>query len=195
MAPINTYTMKEEIQKAIKTLRDGGLILFPTDTYWSIGGDATNEQVVSKMLALTQLDSAANLEVLIDQAGKLQSYLEEVPEMAWDLIELSEKPLTIIYSQVKNLATNLLSDDKSVGIRVTREVFSRNLCTQFRNPIVHTVANINGKALPNNFYEISENIKRSVDYVVNYRQDEKTAPTPSSIIKLGNGNTIKIIKE
>lgn len=187
--------MKEQIHNAVKILRDGGLILFPTDSSWAVGADATNELATEKLKVLLGINSPECLEVLIDQAGKLQSYLEEVPDMAWDLIELSEKPLTIIYSQVKNLASNLLSDRKSIGIRVTRDVFSRNLCTQFRNPIVIASANKQGMEVPRNFQTVADSLKQSVDYVVDYRQEEKVIFTPCSVIELGSGNTIKIVKE
>jgi len=115
--------------------------------------------------------------------------------MAWDLIELSEKPLTIIYPEAKNLALNLLAEDKSIGIRVTSEIFSKSLCERFRKPIVSTSANISGEQTPQNFSEISNEIKSAVDYIVSFRQEETILPKPSSIIKLGNGNLIQIIRK
>jgi L-threonylcarbamoyladenylate synthase len=187
--------MQEEIKKAVKVLRDGGVILYPTDTIWGIGCDATNAEAVKRIFEIKQREDAKAMLVLIDQPGKLQSYVEEVPDMAWELIELSEKPLTIIYPNAKNLAPNLLAEDKSIGIRVTSEPFSRNLCTQFRNPIVSTSANVSGQPSPSNFSQISDEIKSAVDYIVNFRQDEQSVPKPSSIIKLGLGNLIQIIRE
>ena len=133
--------------------------------------------------------------VLIDNAAKIQGYMEEVPDMAWDLIEFTEKPLTIIYPDAKNLAPNLVGDDKTIGIRVTKEAFSKRLCEQFRKPIVSTSANISGASTPANFQQISDEIKFAVDYVVNFRQDETSVPKPSSIIKLGRGNLFQMIRE
>jgi L-threonylcarbamoyladenylate synthase len=121
--------------------------------------------------------------------------MEEVPEMAWDLIDFTEKPLTIIYPDAKNLASNLVGDDKTIGIRVTKEAFSKRLCEQFRKPIVSTSANISGTSTPANFRQISDEIKLAVDYVVNFRQEETSEPKPSSIIKLGKGNLFQMIRE
>jgi len=115
--------------------------------------------------------------------------------MAWDLIELSEKPLTIIYPQAKNLAKSLIAEDKTIGIRVTKETFSRNLCAQFRKPIVSTSANVSGNATPSNFSQITDEIKSAVDYVVYYRQDDESKPKPSSIIKLGKGGLFQLVRE
>ncbi|MDD3321773.1 MAG: L-threonylcarbamoyladenylate synthase [Paludibacter sp.] len=187
--------MIEEIKKTIEVLRAGGIILYPTDTVWGIGCDATNEQAVQKIFNLKNRKDKKAMLILIDNAAKLQSYLDEVPDMAWDLIEFAEKPLTIIYPDAKNLASNLLGKDKSIGIRVTKEDFSKRLCEQFRKPIVSTSANFSGEQTPLNFSEISEDIKSKVDYVVNFRQNELSKPKPSSIIKLGKGNLFQMIRE
>jgi L-threonylcarbamoyladenylate synthase len=140
-----------------------------------------------------RVDSKALL-VLVDSAAKLQGYVDEVPDVAWDLIELSEKPLTIIYSGAKNLAKNLVAEDGTVGIRITNEVFSKRLCEAFRKPIVSTSANISGNPSASCFQEISEEIVAAVDYVVGYRQDDVTPAVPSSIIKLGVNGEVKIIR-
>jgi L-threonylcarbamoyladenylate synthase len=187
--------MKEEIKKAVDVLRAGGVILYPTDTVWGLGCDATNEDAVKRIFEIKKRAVAKAMLVLIDSAGKLESYVEEVPDMAWELIELAEKPLTIIYPGAKNFAGNLVAEDKSIGIRVTSEAFSRNLCTQFRKPIVSTSANVSGEPTPSNFKQISDEIKKSVDYVVNFRQDDNSQPKISSIIKLGKGNVIQIVRE
>jgi len=187
--------MKEEIKKTVEVLRAGGVILYPTDTVWGLGCDATNEKAVKRIFEIKRRDDTKAMLVLIDNPAKLQSYVEEVPDIAWDLIELTEKPLTIIYPKAKNLAPNLIANDKSIGIRVTNEAFSKSLCAQFRNPIVSTSANISGSAAPSNFSQITDDIKSAVDYVVNYRQDDLTNPTPSSIIKLGKGNLFQLIRE
>ena len=133
--------------------------------------------------------------VLVDSSVKVDFYVRDVPEVAWDLIDLADKPLTIIYSGARNLAANLLAEDGSVGIRVTNEDFSKRLCQQFRKAIVSTSANISGQPSPKNFSEISEEVKSAVDYIVGYRQEEISNPKPSSIIKLDKGGVIKIIRE
>jgi len=187
--------MKEEIKKAIEVLRAGGVILYPTDTVWGLGCDATNENAVKRVFEIKRRSDVKSMLVLIDNPAKLQSYVDEVPDVAWDLIEFSEKPLTIIYPTAKNLAPNLIGKDKTIGIRITKEAFSKQLCAQFRNPIVSTSANISGNVTPSNFNQISDDIKSAVDYVVNFRQEELTNPTPSSIIKLGKGNVFQLIRE
>ena len=187
--------MQEEIKKAVEVLRSGGIILYPTDTVWGLGCDATNEAAVCKVFEIKNREDVKAMLVLVDNAAKIQTYVDEVPDMAWDLIEFAEKPLTIIYPEAKNLASNLVGEDKSIGIRVTRETFSKRLCEQFRKPIVSTSANISGERTPSNFSEISDEIKSKVDYVVNFRQDESVKPKPSSIIKLGKGNLFEMIRE
>ncbi|MGC3979300.1 MAG: L-threonylcarbamoyladenylate synthase [Paludibacteraceae bacterium] len=187
--------MNEEINKAIEVLRSGGVVLYPTDTIWGIGCDATNEEAVEKVYKIKQRAEAKSMLVLIDSPAKLNAYVEQIPEMAWDLIEFTTKPLTIIYPEAKNLAKNLINEDKSIGIRVTSESFSKKLCERFRKPIVSTSANISGCVAPAFFDEVSEEIKSAVDYIVNFRQDDKNPSKPSSILKLDVGNVIKIIRE
>lgn len=187
--------MKEDIKKAVEVLKNGGIILYPTDTIWGIGCDATNEEAVKKVYDLKKRVDSKSMLVLIENPNRLKSYVDEVPEIALDLVEASEKPMTIIYSNAKNLAKNLIAEDHSVGIRITEEEFSAELAFRFRKPIVSTSANISGEPSPSNFAEISENIKEAVDYIVEYRQDEKAKITPSSIIKLGVSGQIQIIRE
>lgn len=189
------YIMQEEIKKAIEVLRSGGVILYPTDTVWGLGCDATNENAVKRIFEIKKRADKKAMLVLVDTAAKIQGYMEEVPDLAWDLIEFTEKPLTIIYPEVKNLASNLVGDDKTIGIRVTKEAFSKRLCEQFRKPIVSTSANVSGASTPSNFKQITEEIKLTVDYVVNFRQEETSEPKPSSIIKLGKGNLFQMIRE
>ena len=186
--------MNEEIKKACQVMLEGGVILYPTDTIWGIGCDATNEEAVRRVYEIKQrADSKATL-VLVDSAVKVDFYVQDVPEVAWDLIELADKPLTIIYSGARNLAPNLLAEDGSVGIRVTNEAFSKRLCQQFRKAIVSTSANVSGQPSPQNFSEISPEIKEAVDYIVNYRREETDKAKPSSIIKLDKGGVIQIIR-
>ena len=176
-------------------MREGGVILYPTDTIWGIGCDATNEDAVRRVYEIKQRQDSKAMLVLVDSSVRVDFYVRDVPEVAWDLIDLADKPLTIIYSGARNLAANLLAEDGSVGIRVTNEDFSKRLCQQFRKAIVSTSANISGQPSPKNFSEISEEVKSAVDYIVGYRQEEMSNPKPSSIIKLDKGGVIKIIRE
>ena len=190
-----TKAMMDEIKKACEVMRQGGLILYPTDTVWGIGCDATNEEAVRKVYALKQREDSKAMLVLVDNAVKVDFYVKEVPPVAWDLLEVATNPLTIIYSNARNLAPNLLAEDGSVGIRVTEEEFSKQLCFHFRRAIVSTSANISGEPSPRNFAEISEKVKKAVDYIVNYRQNDKQKHKPSSIIKLGPTGEIQIIRQ
>jgi L-threonylcarbamoyladenylate synthase len=186
--------MIEELKKAQEVLYKGGIILYPTDTIWGIGCDATNEDAVKRVYELKKrVDSKAML-ILVDNPAKLQFYVREVPEVAWDLVDLAEKPLTIIYPGARNLAPNLIAEDGSIGIRLTKEAFSRGLCERFRKAIVSTSANVSGEPSPRFFSEISPEILNGVDYVVNFRQNEKSPVAPSSIIKLGLSGQIQIIR-
>ena len=187
--------MQQEIKKTLDILYAGGIILYPTDTIWGIGCDASNEKAVQKIYEIKKRADSKSMLILIDDATRIPSYVEEMPELAWDLIELSEKPLTIIYSGAKNLAKNLIAEDDSVGIRVSRDEFTQELIRRFKKPIVSTSANISGQPAPAFFDEISEEIKSSVDYVVNHRQDDFTKSTPSGIIKLGVNGEVKVIRE
>ncbi|MEN9919970.1 MAG: hypothetical protein RL662_2406 [Bacteroidota bacterium] len=187
--------MKEDIQKAMEVMLAGGIILYPTDTIWGIGCDATNEQAVQKVYELKQRSDSKALIVLIDNPIKLDYYLFETPSLAWDLIEVSDKPLTIVYDDARHVAPNLIAQDGSLAIRVTHEKFSQELCRRFRKAIVSTSANITGHSAPQLFSEIADEIKNGVDYIVNYRQEDMTKAKASSIIKLGKGSEIKIIRE
>lgn len=187
--------MYEDIKKAVEVLKNGGIILYPTDTIWGIGCDATNEEAVKKIYEIKQRDDSKSMLVLLDNPVKLQSFVEEVPDIAWDLIELTDKPLTIIYDGAQNLAPNLIADDGSIGIRITEEEFSLKLCQQFRKPIVSTSANISGTPSPAVFKEISDEIKESVDYIVKYRQNDNQKSKPSSIMKISKSGTIQIIRK
>ena len=186
--------MTEDIKKACEVMAAGGIILYPTDTIWGIGCDATNEEAVRRVYELKKRADNKAMLVLLDSDAKLDRYVSEVPSVAWDLIEVADKPLTIIYSGAKNLAPNLLGEDGSVGIRITNEDFSRRLCERFRKPLVSTSANVSGEPSPANFSEISDEIKAGVDYIVNYRQDDLSKAQPSNIIKLGAGGLVKVIR-
>ncbi|MDD2961757.1 MAG: L-threonylcarbamoyladenylate synthase [Muribaculaceae bacterium] len=187
--------MEEDIDKAVETLRNGGVILYPTDTIWGLGCDATNEEAVKRIYSIKQRADNKAMLVLVDSLDKIDRYVKEVPEIAYSLIELSEKPITIIYDNAYYLAKNLMGEDNSVGIRVTEEQFSKELCRKFKKPIVSTSANISGQPSAPLFEQISEDIKNSVDYIVKYRQDDKAIHQPSSIIKLSLSGEIKILRK
>lgn len=187
--------MEEDIKKAFEVLVSGGLILYPTDTIWGIGCDATNEEAVHRVYELKRRVDSKALITLLDNPVKLDYYIDEVPSLAWDLIELSEKPLTIIYDGARNVAPNLMAEDGSLAIRITKEKFSQELCKRFRKALVSTSANISGEPAPANFDDISEEIKQGVDYIVKYRQEDTSKSKASSIIKLGKTGEVKIIRE
>lgn len=187
---------KQDLQQALKVLREGGVILYPTDTVWGIGCDATNADAVARVYEIKKrVDSKAML-VLLDGAGKLQGYVDKVPETAWLLLEASEgqRPMTIIYPKAKNLAPNLLAEDGSVGIRITSEPFTKALCEQLRHPIVSTSANISGEPTAKTFKEISQELLETVDYVCQFRRNDTTTYKPSSIIKIDEKERITIIR-
>ena len=186
--------INDDIRKACEVMEKGGVILYPTDTIWGIGCDATNEEAVKRIFEIKHRADSKAMLILIDTAAKLNYYVKDVSDVAWDLIDLADKPMTIIYDGARNLAPNLLAEDGSVGIRVTNESFSKQLCQRFRKAIVSTSANISGNPSPANFSEISEEIKQAVDYIVENRRDEKTEAKPSSIIKLSAKGEIKIIR-
>ncbi len=185
----------DDIVNAVDVLRKGGVILYPTDTIWGIGCDATDVAAVERIYRIKQREDSKSMLVLLENPNRITSYVSEMPEIAWDLIELSEKPLTIIYDRARNLAPNLLADDGSIGIRITREAFSSRLVERFRKPLVSTSANISGQAAPGAFQDISEEIKMQVDYIVKYRQDDSSKAKPSSIIKLAANGVVTIIRE
>mgnify|MGYP003681949443 CR=1 FL=1 len=175
--------------------KDGGIILYPTDTIWGIGCDATNAEAVQRIYTIKRREDSKSMLILMENPALLDRYVEDVPDVAWDLVEISSTPLTVIYPGAKNMAQNLIADDGSIGIRFTKEEFTRNLLQRFRRPLVSTSANISGKKSPLFFDEISEDIKEQVDYIVQYRQDDLTPSRPSSVIKLGSGGRIDIIRK
>ncbi len=187
--------MQEDIKNALEVLFSGGIILYPTDTIWGIGCDANNSEAVKRIYELKKREDSKSMLVLINDANRIPSYLEEMPDIAWDLIDVSEKPLTIIYPGAKNLAANLIAENKTIGIRVTNDAFCKTLIQRFKRPIVSTSANISGKPSPVNFSEIADEIKKQVDYIVQHRQSENEKAKPSGIIQLGTGGQIKVIRE
>ncbi len=187
-------SMSQEIKKAREVLIRGGVILYPTDTIWGLGCDATNPEAVRRVYEIKRRAESKAMLVLVDSIQKVAAYVQELPDLAWDLTELADKPMTIIYDGARNLAPNLIAEDGSIGIRITREAFSQGLCQAFHKAIVSTSANIAGEPSPACFAEISKEIREAVDYIVDYRRDEKTKAAPSSIVKLGTGGEIRIIR-
>ncbi len=185
---------RDDIRQAVEVMNQGGIILYPTDTIWGIGCDATNPEAVKRVFSIKHRNDAKALITLIDSEAKLEAYVTQVPEVAWQLIEVAERPLTIIYDGARNLAPNLLAEDGSAGIRITREEFSRNLCMRMRRPIVSTSANISGEPSPKNFSDISPQLLQAVDYVCTSRRDEDKNPPASNIIKLGPTGEVKVIR-
>lgn len=186
-----------DLHEAVRVLRAGGVILYPTDTVWGIGCDATNAAAVQRIFDIKHRADSKSMLVLLDGAGKLQGYVERVPDTAWTLLEASEggKPMTIIYPHAKNLAHNLLAEDGSIGIRITQEPFSKALCEQLRHPIVSTSANISGEPAARIFREIAREIVEAVDYVCMFRREDETPHKPSSIIKIDEAERITIIRK
>lgn len=187
-------TIDEDIKLACETLRKGGVILYPTDTVWGIGCDATQSSAVKRVFEIKRRADNKALIVMLGNEHQLEQYVNDVPEIAYDLIDAAVKPLTIVYDRGCNLAPELLGEDGSVGIRITKEKFSNRLCQVFRKPIVSTSANISGEPTPIFFKEISEDIKNSVDYIVETRRNDNNPNSPSSVIKLEVGGIIKIIR-
>lgn len=185
----------EDIKTAVQTLRKGGLILYPTDTIWGIGCDASNEDAVRRIFQLKQREDSKAMICLVDNANRIQRYLRQVPDVAWDLVEFAEKPLTLILDGAVNLAPSLIAEDGSVGIRVTRENISHELCYRYERAIVSTSANISGAPSPSCFAEISDEIKNGVDYIMLSRQNDLSKGKPSQIIKLGLDGQIQIIRK
>ena len=183
-----------DLREAVRVMQQGGIILYPTDTVWGIGCDAQNEDAVRRIYTLKRRQDSKAMLVLLDSPAKLQGYVADIPDMAWELLELSEEPLTIIYDKAKNLAPNLIAADGSVGIRITREPFSKALCERLRRPVVSTSANISGESAAHCFSQIGSEILGGVDYVVRYRQTDTSEPSPSHIVKLSSGNVIKVIR-
>ena len=195
---------KEDLQEALRVLRSGGVIVYPTDTVWGIGCDATNAEAVKRIYALKQREDSKSMLVLLDSPAKLNYYIADIPDAAWALLEASDtsdlsdssdqKPLTIIYPNARNMAKNLIAEDGSIGIRITNEPFSKALCAQLKHPIVSTSANISGQPTPRFYREINEVILDFADYCCLFRREDDTPSEPSSIIKINADGTFKIIR-
>lgn len=187
-------SFEQDIESCIETLAQGGVILYPTDTIWGLGCDATNASAVRRVYSLKHRDDNKALIVLLDSEENLSHYVVDIPEMAHDLMTVAVKPLTLIFEGAYNLCPDLLGENDSIGIRVPREEFCHQLCKRYGKPIVSTSANLSGSASPRTFSEIEPSLVNSVDYVVRYRQTDVTPHQASNIIMLRSDGTFKIIR-
>jgi len=185
---------KEDLPGALKTLREGGVILYPTDTIWGLGCDATNKEAVEKIFGIKKRKESKSLIILVNGEMMLERYVRNIPEIVYKIIRVADKPMTIIYPEGKNLAPGICSDDGSVGIRICTDDFCNELITRFRKPIVSTSANVSGTYSPSVFSEIEKTIIDSVSYVVKYRQGDRKKNSPSPIIKIAADGVIKIVR-
>ncbi|MFO7911645.1 MAG: L-threonylcarbamoyladenylate synthase [Desulfotignum sp.] len=185
---------RDIIRKTVDILRKGGVILYPTDTVWGLGCDATNTDAVRRIYRIKQRTDEKSMLVLLDTESRLQYYVKEVPEIAYQLTEVSDGPLTLIYPGARNISPELTASDGSLGIRITDDEFCSGLIARLGKPLVSSSANISGDPTPAIFDEISDIIKESVDYIVPLRQDEITRSKPSSIIKIEIDGQFKIIR-
>lgn len=188
-------THEEDIRQAIEVMRRGGVILYPTDTVWGIGCDATNEEAVRRVYEIKQRDDSKALICLVDSDARLQRYVHHIPDVAWQLIDCCNSPTTLILDGAVNLASNLIADDGSIGIRITQEPFSKELCFRFQKAIVSTSANISGEPAAQNYRDIDPRIVEAVDYVCWSRRQEHKPHTPSAIIRLRNDGQVEIIRK
>jgi L-threonylcarbamoyladenylate synthase len=186
---------ENDIQKAVKVMREGGVILYPTDTVWGIGCDATNPAAVEKVYKIKKRTDSKALICLVDSDARLQRYVRNVPDVAWDIFDLATKPTTIVLDGAVNLAPNLIAEDGTVALRITKEPFSKELCYRFQKAIVSTSANISGMVPAQNYCDIDPELLDAVDYVCTSRRQEKKPHEPSSIIKLTPEGLISIIRK
>ncbi|MGD0341025.1 MAG: L-threonylcarbamoyladenylate synthase [Bacteroidales bacterium] len=185
---------EEDIKTSLKVLREGGVILYPSDTIWGLGCDATNAAAVDKIFRIKSRSTNSSLIILVDGEAMLERYVRDIPEIAFELTSVSDASMTIIYPNGKNLAPRVCNEDGSVGIRICSEPFCSELITRFRKPIISTSANISGKPSPSNFSEIDIEIKKSAGYIVTYRQEDTRKYKPSSVIKIDKNGAFRIIR-
>lgn len=186
--------LRDEVAKALKVVRDGGIILYPTDTIWGIGCDATNTEAVNKIYRLKQRDEAKSMIILLDTENKLESYVSDINPLAYDLIEYAENPLTLVLPGAKNISPALISSDGSIGIRISKHPFCQQLVQQLRKPLVSTSANISGKPSPQYFSQIAAEIIDGVDYVVDLEQHNMEIKNPSTIMRLAPDGKFEFIR-
>ncbi len=187
--------MEEEIKNALNVLQQGGIILYPTDTIWGIGCDATNAEAVKKIYDLKKREESKSMIVLVHNDFQLEQIIPEVPDAAWDIIDLSENPTTLVLDNPQHVAENLISEDNAIGIRVVQDTFCQRLIQRLKTPLVSTSANVSGEKSPQSFDEISSIILQGVDYIVNLRRNEKSQSKGSTVIKLKNNGEVKILRQ
>ena len=192
--PQSESIFRDDIREAVRVMQSGGVILYPTDTIWGIGCDACNEDAVRRVFEIKRRAEAKSVISLVDSEVKVEFYVRSVPDVAWQLWECSDEPLTLVLDGARNLASGVIASDGSVALRVTREAFSRQLCMRMKRAVVSTSANIAGEPAPRCFSEISPEILQAVDYVCLSRRDEAPRQTPSHIIKIGPSGEVKIIR-
>lgn len=185
---------REEVRRCAEIMKKGGIVLYPTDTVWGIGCDATNSEAVKRIYALKKRTDSKAMIVLVNGLPMLERYVEEVPEVAYELLDAAVSPLTVVYDKGINLAPELLAADGSVGVRLTGERFSSALCRALGRPVVSTSANISGAPSARFFSEIAPEIVEGVDFIPNYRRSDTTAHRPSSVIKLSASGEVKILR-
>lgn len=185
---------QQAINEALQVLNKGGVILYPTDTVWGLGCDATNSAAVKRIFEIKRRADSKAMLSLTDAVGRVDYYFDRVPEIAWDLWEVADKPLTLILPRARNVAPELIAEDGTMGMRITHEEVSKALCARLRKPLVSSSANISGEPTPRCFADISEEVKQAVDYIVPLRQNESENPAPSGIIKVGDGGLFKVIR-
>ena len=186
--------MKTEINQCLHIMRSGGVILYPTDTVWGIGCDASNKNAVEKIYQLKKREESKALITLVNNEAMLERVVVDIPEIAWELIDVADRPLTIIYEKVKGIASNAIAENGSCSIRLVKNTFCESLISRFGKPITSTSANVSGKPTPKNFQEIDPFILKNVDYVVDVNFDNSQETKPSNIVELKNNGSIKIIR-
>lgn len=184
-----------DVQEAVRVMKAGGVILYPTDTVWGIGCDATNKEAVKRIYEIKKRDDSKAMICLVDSDKRIARYVRDVPDVAWDVMNLCTKPTTVILDGASGLAENLVAEDGSIALRITQEEFSKELCYRMQKPVVSTSANISGEPTAQNFCDISQEIIDAVDYVCKTRRNEHKPHQPSSIIKLGKKGEVTIIRE
>ncbi len=194
MTPEEKREILADVDRACKVIQEGGIVVYPTDTIWGIGCDATNADAVARVYEIKRRADHKALITLVPDAGWVERYVEEVPDVAWELLDVAVDPMTIVYDRGKNVATNLMGEDGSIGLRVTSEFYSRELCRRLRKPVVSSSANVSGDPSPMCFAEISKEILDAADYVAMYRRDDKGGIKASTVIRLGAGGLIKILR-
>jgi L-threonylcarbamoyladenylate synthase len=188
-------SFEEDIKKSLAVLRSGGVILYPTDTVWGLGCDATNQAAIEKVFRIKTRSESKSVIILVNSIEMLERYVREIPSTALDILEVSDSPLTIIYPEGKNLAPGICNEDRSVGIRICNEPFCNELISRFRKPVVSTSANISGNPSPSAYNEIEEAITGSVDYCVVYRQEDRQKRSPSPVIRIDKNGVLSILRK